>query len=112
MKKVILVWAAPLSALFVFGPLGALLVGLLRAEDGGEGVSILIGESPVMGLFVLLGSAAIAKDLPSINVTMAAVILCSQVKETLLSRYTNARGTTALSRHSLLRNPMVLMGWM
>ncbi len=60
MTKAILRWATPLLALFVLGPAASRLVGLLRASDGSEDVTLLVNTTPALGAAVALGIVGLA----------------------------------------------------
>ncbi len=63
MLNVLVRWAIPLAALFVLGPLAAIVVSHLRAPDGSGQVSLLVSTTPVKGLvggLIALGLALVA----------------------------------------------------
>jgi hypothetical protein len=63
MLNVLVRWAIPLSALFILGPLAAILIANLRASDGSGNISLLLSTAPTQGIIgglVALGLALIA----------------------------------------------------
>lgn len=63
MLNVLTRWAIPLSALFLLGPIGTILIVRLAAPDGGHQVSLLLSTSPIQGVLggvLALGVALLA----------------------------------------------------
>lgn len=60
MTKAVLRWVIPLAALLLLGPVAGWLTYSLRAPDGGPETSLLLSNSPVMGLLAGVGVFALA----------------------------------------------------
>jgi hypothetical protein len=60
MTKVVLRWVMPILALFVLGPSASRLVGLLRASDGSQDVTLLVNTTPALGVLVAFAIVALA----------------------------------------------------
>jgi hypothetical protein len=60
MKAAIVRWMFYLAALLAFGPIAAMLVGNLRAANGGPDATPLVSTAPVMGVIMALGAMVIA----------------------------------------------------
>lgn len=60
MIKALVHWAVPLVALLVIGPLAGMLTASLRASDGSGAATLLLNNSPAMGLLCGLGVVALA----------------------------------------------------
>ena len=53
-------WVLKFAAILLVGPLAGMLVGGLRAPDGGSGATLLINDAPVMGLVMGLLAIGLA----------------------------------------------------
>lgn len=60
MFNVLIRWSIPLAALFVLGPIAAMLTHSLRAPDGGPETSLFFNTAPVSAAFALIMSLALA----------------------------------------------------
>jgi hypothetical protein len=59
-KLAVLRWAIPLAAGAVLGPIAAWLAGTVRAVDGGHAATLLVSDSPVVGVAALAGVGVLA----------------------------------------------------